>query len=79
MANPGQFVQTVTTKLLIYATGRPMEWHDMPEIRSIVRRSAADDYRFATLVTEVVRSPMFRMKRIPPLESAPAITQAAAH
>ncbi|MEY2853122.1 MAG: hypothetical protein RL030_254 [Pseudomonadota bacterium] len=79
MANPGQFVQTVTTKLLIYATGRPMEWHDMPEIRSIVRRSAEDDYRFATLVTEVVKSPMFRMKRIPPLESAPAITQAAAH
>jgi hypothetical protein len=79
MANPGQFVQTVTIKLLIYATGRPMEWHDMPEIRSIVNRSAVDDYRFATLVTEVVKSPMFRMKRIPPLESTPAITQAAAH
>jgi hypothetical protein len=79
MANPGQFVQTVTTKLLIYATGRPMEWHDMPGIRGIVRRAASDDYRFETLVTEVVSSPMFRMKRIPPLETAPAVTQAAAH
>jgi hypothetical protein len=79
MANPEQFVQTVTTKLLIYATGRPMEWQDMPEIRAIVHRAAKDDYRFATLLTEVVNSPMFQMKKIPPMESAPAVTQAAVH
>ncbi len=36
--NPDQFVQTLTTKLMIYAMGRPMEWHDMPTIRGIVQR-----------------------------------------
>ena len=68
IADPEQFVQTVTTKLLIYATGRPMEWHDMPVIRGIVHRAASDEYRFATLLTEVVKSPLFRMKRIPPVQ-----------
>jgi hypothetical protein len=77
MVNPDQFVQTVTTKLLIYAVGRPMEWHDMPVIRGIVQRAARDDYRFATLLTEVVKSPMFRMKKIPPVEAATVVAQHA--
>ncbi len=65
LKNPDQFVQTLTTKLMIYATGRPMEWHDMPTIRGIVRDAAKDDYRFATLVTAIVKSAPFRMKQIP--------------
>ena len=63
--NPDQFVQTLTTKLMIYAAGRPMEWQDMPTIRGIVKQAAADDYRFATLVTLIVKSAPFRMKQIP--------------
>ncbi|HXC59018.1 MAG TPA: DUF1592 domain-containing protein, partial [Steroidobacteraceae bacterium] len=77
MKNPDQFVQTLTTKLMIYATGRPMEWQDMPTIRGIVKKSAADDYRFATLVTEIVKSAPFRMKQIPVEAKTPEMRQAA--
>jgi hypothetical protein len=65
LKKPDQFVQTLTTKLMIYATGRPMEWHDMPTIRGIVQTAAKDDYRFTTLVTAIVNSPPFRMQKIP--------------
>jgi hypothetical protein len=58
-------VQTLATKLMIYATGRPMEWHDMPTIRGLVKAAAKDDYRFATLVTAIVNSAPFRMQQIP--------------
>ncbi|MEO6185579.1 MAG: DUF1592 domain-containing protein [Steroidobacteraceae bacterium] len=75
--NPDQFVQTLVTKLMIYATGRPMEWEDMPTIRGIVKQSAKDDYRFATLLTEIVKSAPFRMKQIPVEANLPAIRQAA--
>jgi hypothetical protein len=42
-----------------------MEWHDMPTIRGIVQKSAKDDYRFATVLTEIVKSAPFRMQQIP--------------
>jgi hypothetical protein len=76
MKNPDQFVQTLATKLMIYATGRPMEWHDMPTIRGIVQKSSKDDYRFAALVTEIVKSAPFRMQQIPEVK-APANRTAA--
>ncbi|MEO8307901.1 MAG: DUF1592 domain-containing protein [Pseudomonadota bacterium] len=77
MKNPDQFVQTLTTKLMIYATGRPMEWSDMPVIRGIVRTAAKDDYRFATLLTAIVKSPPFRMQEVAETPPTPVIRQAA--
>jgi hypothetical protein len=77
MKNPDQFVQTLTTKLMIYATGRPMEWSDMPVIRGIVRTAAQDDYRFATLLTAMVKSPPFRMQEVAVAAPPPVIRQAA--
>ena len=35
-----QFVRVVTEKLLTYALGRGIEYHDMPLVRSIVRDAA---------------------------------------
>jgi hypothetical protein len=54
-------VRTVTEKLLTYALGRGVEYYDMPVVRSIVGAAAEDDYRFTTLVLEVVKSEPFRM------------------
>jgi hypothetical protein len=54
-----------------------MEWQDMPTIRAIVKKSATDDYHFATLVTEIVKSAPFRMKQIPVDAKAPEMRQAA--
>jgi hypothetical protein len=75
LKNPDQFVQTLATKLMIYATGRPMEWHDMPTIRGIVQTAAKDNYRFATLVTAIVNSAPFRLQKIP--EAKEPVRQAA--
>jgi Protein of unknown function (DUF1592)/Protein of unknown function (DUF1588)/Protein of unknown function (DUF1585)/Protein of unknown function (DUF1587)/Protein of unknown function (DUF1595)/Planctomycete cytochrome C len=75
--NPNQFVQTLTTKLLIYATGRPMEWSDQPTIRAIVRKAAANDYKFATLLTEIIKSAPFRMQQVPVEHKEPETRQAA--
>jgi hypothetical protein len=65
MTRPEQFVQTLTEKLMTFALGRTIEYHDMPEIRAIVRNAARDDYRFYSIVLGVVASPSFQMKRFP--------------
>lgn len=65
LANPEQFVQTMTEKLMTYATGRTIEAHDMPAIRAIVREAARDNYRFSSLVLNIVRSAPFQMRKLP--------------
>ncbi|HTQ35459.1 MAG TPA: DUF1592 domain-containing protein [Steroidobacteraceae bacterium] len=77
MKNPDQFVQTLVGKLMTYGVGRPMEWQDMPTIRAIVKQGAADNYRFATLIEAIVRSPPFRMQQIPSDAKQPDTRQAA--
>ena len=59
---------TATEKLLTYALGRRVEYYDMPAVRAIVRDAARNDYRFASLVTGVVKSVPFRMKNAEPQE-----------
>ena len=58
-----QFVETVAEKLLVYALGRGVEFHDRPVIRGIVRAAAADDHRWSSLVLGIVESAPFRMRR----------------
>ena len=77
LARSDQFVQTLTEKLLIYALGRTVEYYDMPAVRGIVRDAAKDDSTFAAIVTSLVESEPFRMKRIPDAEDELASRQAA--
>ena len=63
LGRSGQFVETVTEKLLVYALGRGVEHYDRPVIRGIVRAAAADDYRWSSLILGVVESAPFRMRR----------------
>ena len=65
LRRPEQFVQTFTERLLTYATGRTLQYYDMPTVRRIVRGTANDDYRFSALVRAVVHSEQFRMRRVP--------------
>jgi hypothetical protein len=65
LRRPEQFAQTFTEGLITYATGRKLEYYDMPTVRRIVRGAAASDYRFSALVQAVVRSEQFRMRRVP--------------
>ena len=79
-AKPGQFAQTLTEKLLIFALGRVVEYRDMPRIRAIVRDAARQDYRFSALVSGIVRSEQFQKSRVPDASPAakPVLTQASA-
>jgi mono/diheme cytochrome c family protein len=65
LRRPDQFVQTFTERLMTYATGRTLQYYDMPTVRRIVHNAAADDYKFSGLVQAVVRSEQFRMRRAP--------------
>ena len=65
LRRPEHFAQTFTEGLLTYATGRKLEYYDMPTVRRIVRDAARSDYRFSALVQAVVRSEQFRMRRVP--------------
>src|SRR5690606_3899680 len=73
IARPDQFAQTLTEKLMIFALGRSVEYHDMPAVRAIVRAAAREDYRFESIVLNVVRSDAFQMRQVPD----PAIEDAA--
>src|SRR5262249_49387495 len=53
-----QFVRNMTERLLTYATGRGVEYYDMPAVRSIVREAEAKDYRFSSIVLGIVKSPV---------------------
>jgi cytochrome c551/c552 len=66
LARPQVFVGTMTEKMLTYALGRGVEYYDMPAVRKIVRNAAAHDYRFSTLVTGIVQSTPFQMRRSEP-------------
>jgi hypothetical protein len=60
--DPEQFPRTVTEKLLAFALGRRVEYSDRPVVRMIVRRAAAQDYRWSALILGIVESPAFLMR-----------------
>jgi hypothetical protein len=62
MRHPDVFVRTMTEKMLTYALGRGLDYHDMPAVRSIVRASAGNNYRFSSLVLGIVESVPFQMR-----------------
>ena len=64
LGRPGQFVQALTVKLMMYALGREISPYDMPQVRAIVRDAAKNDYRFSSLVLGIVSSDAFRMQAL---------------
>jgi hypothetical protein len=57
------FVSTVTEKLLTYALGRGLDYHDQPAVRSITREAAHENYTMTSLVDGIVNSMPFQMRR----------------
>jgi len=57
-----QFLTTVTEKLLTYALGRGLEAGDSPAVRAIKRGAAIDNYRFASLIQQIVMSTPFTQR-----------------
>jgi len=63
LKHPDAFVSTLTQKLLTYGLGRGLEYYDAPVVRSIVRNARNHDYRFSSLVVDIVSSTPFLMRR----------------
>ena len=62
MSQPELFTTGVVEKLMTYALGRAVEYHDMPAVRAIVRQAQRKDHRFSELVLGVVQSVPFRYR-----------------
>jgi hypothetical protein len=60
-----EFINTATSKLLLYALGRGLESYDQPAVRAIAREAAHDDYRMSALIAAIVKSTPFQMRRTP--------------
>jgi len=57
------FVETFTERLLTYALGRGVEHYDLPMVRKITREAADDNYTWSSIITGIVRSVPFQMRR----------------
>jgi hypothetical protein len=62
---PEMFVSAVTERLMMYAINRKLEYFDMPQVRSIVRTSAKDNYKLSSIVLGIVNSDAFRKQGAP--------------
>ena len=70
-----RFVGAVTEKLLTFALGRGIEPYDGPAVRAIVRNSQAGDYRFETVILNIVKSTPFQMRVSNPEKIAGALSR----
>lgn len=61
--HPEVFVGTLTEKLLTFALGRGLESNDAPAVRRVVRDARAEQYRLSSLITGIVNSVPFQMRR----------------
>ncbi|MEX2303793.1 MAG: DUF1592 domain-containing protein [Bryobacterales bacterium] len=57
------FARNLTEKMLTYALGRGLESYDAPAVEQICRNIEAGGYRFSALVSEIVNSKPFQMRR----------------
>jgi hypothetical protein len=58
-----QFEATVTRKLLTYALGRGLEYYDEPSVRAILRETGPGGYKMDEIITAIVDSKPFQMRR----------------
>jgi hypothetical protein len=76
VAKKQDFVKAVTGKLLMYAIGRELDFHDAPAVRAVMREAAADNYSWSSTILALVKSAPFQMRMSKPSPGA-ATAQAA--
>ena len=69
-----EFVRCLTEKMLTYALGRGLEYYDKCAVEKITSSLRKENYRFSTLILEIVKSTPFQMRRG---EAPPARTVAS--
>jgi len=61
---PAMFSQALTEKLMMYALNRELEYFDMPQVRSVVRAAAKDNYKLTSIVRGIVNTEAFRKQGV---------------
>jgi hypothetical protein len=67
-----EVVRTVVEKMLIYALGRGLTYHDAPVVRQLVSTLRQNDYRWSSLLLGIVQSAPFQMRSMPDATTAVA-------
>jgi hypothetical protein len=62
LQRPELFAGTLTEKLLTYALGRGLDYHDASAVRRIVKDARAEGFRFSSLIIGIVNSTPFQMR-----------------
>jgi hypothetical protein len=57
------FTRNIAEQLLTYALGRGLEYYDSRAIRQITSEAAKQEHKFSALVTAIVKSDPFRLRR----------------
>jgi hypothetical protein len=65
LSQPERFAGATIERLMTYGLGREIDARDQPAIRDILRRTAANRYRFEDLVLGIVKSVPFQMRQTP--------------
>jgi len=61
VAHQEDVARTITGKLLAYAIGRGLDYHDMPAVRAITRSAARAEYSWSSIIAGIVTSTPFSM------------------
>lgn len=72
-ADRDAFASGLAEKLLTYGLGRGLERYDRPAVKKIAGAVAANNYRFSSLVLEIVYSLPFQMRRADQSNTASSI------
>ena len=59
------FTRTLVKNLLIYALGRGLQGNDECVVREVLKAAEKNDYRFSSIVIEIVKSYPFRYRQNP--------------
>jgi len=57
------FSRNLTEKMLTYALGRGLDYYDRPAVDAILAALEQNDYRFHSLISAIVQSDPFRLRR----------------
>ena len=60
---PEAFIRNFTENLLTYASGRRLQYSDMPAVRAITREAARNNNRASSLILGIIKSAPFQMSR----------------
>ena len=67
-------LNTLIEKMMTYALRRGLEIYDRPTLERIQQAVAKDDYRFQTMVQEIVKSLPFQERRGEDVDGALTLT-----